>query len=262
MTGVIAGCDLDQIARKSGGYWEGFSGTGAELGGLENGYGLAVEVQDVLLGEAGEGAGEGLARDAGGLCHLLAGERGLEDHAPLGYASLLGSEVQEHAGYSLRGAAEDQVADEVLELSGAGGENAVQADGAPGEAAHHVEEVVPEHGVEHAVGKRRGALALRAAFEGGAEAQDGAVADDAEDLVARLRTAGGAVEFRPPLAHEVHGPGRFALPVERAPRPELEHLRRDRERLKESLFEPLEELGLLEPFELGQGLHGPAPSAG
>src|SRR4028119_1139030 len=200
MTGVIAGCDLDQIARKSRGYWEGFSGTGAELGGLEDGYGLAVEVQDVLLGEAGEGAGEGLARDAGGLRHLLAGERGLEDHAPLGHAPLLGGEVQEHAGYSLRGAAEDQVADEVLELAGAGGENAVQADGAPGEAAHNVEEVVAEHGVEHAVGKRRGALALRAALEGGAEAQYGAVADDAEDLVARLRPARGAVELRHPPA--------------------------------------------------------------
>src|SRR4028119_973974 len=250
MTGVIAGCDLDQIARKSRGYWEGFSGTGAELGGLEDGYGLAVEVQDVLLGEAGEGAGEGLARDAGGLRHLLAGERGLEDHAPLGHAPLLGGEVQEHAGYSLRGAAEDQVADEVLELAGAGGENAVQADGAPGEAAHNVEEVVAEHGVEHAVGKRRGALALRAALEGGAEAHDRAgaddaeaaagrarrpargggadahdraVADDAEDLVARLRTARGAVELRPPLAHEVHGPGRVALPVERGPRTALEH---------------------------------------
>src|SRR4028119_1552743 len=90
MTGVIAGCDLDQIARKSAGYWEGFSGTGAELGGLEDGYGLAVEGQDVLLGEAREGAGEGLARDAGGLRHLLAGERGLEGPAPPGHAPPLG----------------------------------------------------------------------------------------------------------------------------------------------------------------------------
>src|SRR4028118_1824435 len=94
MTGVIVGCDLDQITRISAGYWEGFSGTGAELGGLEDGYGLAVKVQDILLGEAGEGAGKRLARDASGLRHLLAGERGLEDHAPLGYASLLGGEVQ------------------------------------------------------------------------------------------------------------------------------------------------------------------------
>src|SRR4028119_2496484 len=122
MTRVIAGCDLDQITRKSASYWEGFSGTGAKLGGLGDGYGLAVEVQDVLLGEAGEGAGEGLARDAGGLRHLLAGERGLEDHAPLGHAALLGGEVQEHPGYPLRGAAEDQVADEGAPPAGAGGE--------------------------------------------------------------------------------------------------------------------------------------------
>src|SRR4028119_2234804 len=122
MTRVIAARDLDQITRKSTGYWEGFSGTGAELGGLEDGYSLAVEVQDVLLGEAGEGAGESLPRDAGGLRHLLAGERGLEDHAPLGHAPLLGGEVQEHPGHPLRGAAEDQVADEVLQPAGAGGE--------------------------------------------------------------------------------------------------------------------------------------------
>src|SRR4028119_1999628 len=116
MTRAIAERDLDQITRKSAGYWEGFSGTGAKLGRLEDGYSLAVEVQDVLLGEAGEGAGERLARDAGGLRHLLAGERGLEDHAPLGNAPLLGGEVQEHAGHPLRGAAEYQVAYEVLEL--------------------------------------------------------------------------------------------------------------------------------------------------
>src|SRR4028119_2078783 len=116
--------------------------------------------------------------------------------------------------------------------SGAG-QAALQRCGAAGEAAHDGEEVITEHGVEHAVGKRRGALALRAALEGGAEAHDRAgaddaeaaagrarrpargggadahdraVADDAEDLVARLRTARGAVELRPPLAHEVHGP--------------------------------------------------------
>src|SRR4028119_1522483 len=112
MTGVIAGRDLDQITRKSAGYWEGFSGTGAELGRLEDGYGLAVEVQDVLLGEAGECSGEGLARDAGGLRHLLAGERGLEDHAPLGHAALLGGEVQEHPGHPPPGAAADQAPDE------------------------------------------------------------------------------------------------------------------------------------------------------
>src|SRR4028119_932778 len=157
MTGVIAGRDLDQITRKSAGYWEGFSGTGAELGRLENGHGLAVEVEYVLLGETGEGAGEGLPRDAGGLRHLLARERGFEDHAPLGYASLLGGEVQEHAGHPLRGAAEDQVAHEILELAGAGGEGPGQPGGAPGGAGHHVEEVVAEDGAEQAAGERRGA---------------------------------------------------------------------------------------------------------
>src|SRR5918998_5141928 len=259
MTAVIRGRDPDQKPRKSAGYWGGFSGTGAELGGLGDGYGLCVEGQDVLLGEAGEGAGEGLARDAGGLGHLLAGERGLEDDAPLRDAAFFGGEVQEHAGHPLGGAAEDEVADEVFELAGAGGEDPVQADGPLREAAHHVEEVVAEDGVEHAVGERRGALALRAAFEGGAEAQYRAVADDAEDLVARLRPGGRAVELRPPLAHEVHGPGGLALPVERRPGPELEHLGRDRERLEEPLFEPLQKLELLEPLELGQVLHRPAP---
>src|ERR687894_1474730 len=99
MTAVIVACDLDQKSRKSAGYWERFSGTGAELGGLEDGHGLAVEVEDIFLGEPGEGAGECLARDAGRLGHLLPAERGLEDDAPFGDAPLLGREVQEHAGH-------------------------------------------------------------------------------------------------------------------------------------------------------------------
>src|SRR5919112_28002 len=115
MTAVIRGRDPDQKPRKSAGYWEGFSGTGAELGGAGGGYGLSVGGPDVL-----PGAGEGLARDAGGLGHLLAGERGLEDDAPLRDAAFFGGEVQEHAGHPLGGAAEDEVADEVFELAGAG----------------------------------------------------------------------------------------------------------------------------------------------
>jgi hypothetical protein len=35
---------------------EPFSGTGAELGGHEYGYGLAAEVENALFGEPGEGA--------------------------------------------------------------------------------------------------------------------------------------------------------------------------------------------------------------
>src|ERR671917_2907697 len=111
-----------------------FSGPGAELCGLEDGYGpRALQLEDALPGEAGEGAGEGFARDAGRLGHLLAREGGFEDDAPLGDASLLGGEVQEHAGYPLGGAVEDEVADEVLQLAGTVGQSSGESDGALGE---------------------------------------------------------------------------------------------------------------------------------
>src|SRR4028118_739580 len=72
MTRVIAARDLDQITRKSAGYWEGFSGTGAKLGRLEDGYSLGVEGQDVLRGGAGGGGGG----RAGGRCRSRRGGRG------------------------------------------------------------------------------------------------------------------------------------------------------------------------------------------
>src|SRR3712207_8803042 len=106
MTGVMATCDPDQKLVGGAGP---LSATGAELGRVEDGYGLAVEVEDAIAGEAGEGAREGLARDARGLGHLLAREGWLEDDAPLGDPSLLGGEVEEHADHPLGGAAEDEV---------------------------------------------------------------------------------------------------------------------------------------------------------
>src|ERR687896_1545720 len=122
--------DPDQKRGTGAGYCEGFSGTGAELGWPEDGYGLAVEVEDALPGEAGEGAREGLARDASRLGHLLAREGGLEDDPPLGDPSLLGGEVQEHAGHPLGGAVEDEIPDEVLQLAGPGSQASREAHGA------------------------------------------------------------------------------------------------------------------------------------
>src|SRR5215218_7016388 len=106
MTAVMQSCDPGQTTGKRGIYREGFSGTGAQLGWSEDGDGLAIQVEDAIAGEAGEGAREGLARDARRLRHLLAGEGWLEDDATLGHPSLLGSEVQEHTGDALGGAAE------------------------------------------------------------------------------------------------------------------------------------------------------------
>src|SRR5215213_11494826 len=114
---------------------EPFSSTGAELGGHEYGYGLAAEVENALFGEPGEGAGEGLARDARRLGHLLPAERRCEDDAPLGYAALLCGEVQEHPRHPLRCAAEDQVADEVLQLAGPRRQRPGEPYGPVGEAA-------------------------------------------------------------------------------------------------------------------------------
>src|SRR5215210_7071988 len=116
MTRVMVACDSDQIYCSC---CERFSGTVAKLGGFEYGYGLAAEIQDALLGEPAQGAREGFAGNAGRLGHLLARERGPEDDAPLGHPTLFGGEVQEHAGYSLRRAVENGVADPVLELAGA-----------------------------------------------------------------------------------------------------------------------------------------------
>jgi hypothetical protein len=64
-----------------------------------------------------------------------------------------------------------------------------------------------------------------------------------------------------PLSHEVHGPRGLALPVEGGASPELQHLGRDRQVLEERLLEPLEELELLEPVQLGQVLDRPATRA-
>src|SRR5215210_4673679 len=145
--------------------WERFSGTGAEFGWLEDSYGpRALQLEDAVPGEAGEGARESLARDAGRLGHLLAREGGLEDDTPLGDPPLLRGEVEEHARHPLRRAAEDEVADQVLQLAVSGRQSAGEAEGGLGEAAHDLDQVVAEDGVEHAVGEGRRPLALGAAF--------------------------------------------------------------------------------------------------
>src|SRR5215210_120792 len=261
MIAVIRACDLDQTPSGNRACCERFSATGAEFGGPEDGNGLAAEVEDALFGEPREGAGEGLARDAGGLGHLLPAQGGLEDDAAFGDPALFGGEVQEHAGDPLRGAAEDEVADEVLELAGPRGQGPGEADGAVGEAAHDLEEVIAEDSVEHAVGEGRSALALGPAFEGGAQAKHGAVANHAQDLIPRLRSARGTVELNASLADEVHGPGWLALPVQGCTGAELEHLGGYRDVLEEPLFEPFEKLELLEPVQLGQVLDRPATRA-
>src|SRR5215212_1587097 len=258
MIRVMRACDLGQTAVVNPPCCDRFSATSAEFGRPEDSYGLTAEVEDVLFGEPRESAGEGLARDAGSLGHLLPAERRLEDDAAFGDAALLRGEVQEHTGNPLWGAAEDEVANEVFQLAGPRGKRPGEADGAVREAAHDLEQVVAEDGVEDAVGKGRCALTLGPAFQGGAEAEHGPVAHDAQDLIPRLRTARGTVELHSPLAHEVHGPRRLALPVKGGARPELEHLGRDREVLKKSLLEPLEELELLEPVQLRQVLDRPA----
>src|SRR5918997_4519690 len=152
MIRVMGACDPDQSVASG----RVLSGTGAELGGLEDGYGLAVEVEDTIPGEAGEGAREGLARDASRLGHLLAREGGLEDDPPLGDPSLLGGEVEEHTGHPLGGAVEDEIPDEVLQLAGPGSQGSCEADGALGEATHDLQEILAEDGVEHAVGECSG----------------------------------------------------------------------------------------------------------
>src|SRR5215210_8373442 len=242
--------------------WERFSGTGAELGWLEDGYGpRALQLEDAVPGEAGEGARECLARDACRLGHLLAREGGLEDDAALGDPSLLGGEVEEHARHPLGRAVEDEVAHQVLQLAGPGGQGTGEAEGAFGEAVHDLEQVVAEDGVEHAVGEGRGPLALGPTFESRPEAEHRAVADDAEDLVSRLRSARGAVELRASLAHEVDGAGWLALPVEVGAGPDLHHCGRDRQRVEEALLEPLQELELPQALQLLQMLDGPAARA-
>src|SRR5215203_52153 len=262
MIGIMRAFDRDHKPVVNRPCCKRFSATGAEFGGPEDGYGLAAEVEYALLGESREGAGEGLARDAGSLGHLLPTQGRFEDHAAFGDAALLRSEVEEHAGDPLRGAAEDEVADQVFQLAGSRGQRPRDSDGAVGETAHDLEQVVTEDGVEHAVGQGRCALALGPAFQGCAEAEHRAVAHDAKDLVPRLRTARGTVEFYPPLAHEVHGPRGLALLVKGGAGPELQHLGRDRQVLEEPLLEPLEKLELLEPVQLGQMLDRPATRAG
>jgi hypothetical protein len=93
---------------------------------------------------------------------------------------------------------EDEVADEVLELAGPGGECPGETQGGFGIRGHQVYEIVAEDGVEHAIGEGGRPLALGFAFEGRSEAEDGAVADDAQDLVAGLlsgRRSGRASPF-------------------------------------------------------------------
>src|SRR5919107_5071272 len=261
MIGIMQAFDRDHTPPINRLCCERFSATGAEFGGPEDGYGLAAEVEYALFGEPREGAGEGLARDARGLGHLLPAQGGLEDHAAFGDPALFRGEVEEHTGDPLRGATEDEVAYEVFQLAGSRGQGARDANGAVRKAAHDLEEVVAEDGVEHAVGQGRRALALRLALQGRAEAQHRTVAYHAQDLVPRLRAAGGTVELDAPLAHEVHGPRRLTLPVEGGAGPELQHLSRDCQVLEKALFEPFEKLELLEPVQLGQVLDRPATRA-
>src|SRR5215212_1248164 len=262
MIGIMRALDRDHKPVVNRPCCKRFSATGAEFGGPEDSYGLASEVEYALLGEPREGAGKGLARDAGGLGHLLPAQGRFEDHAAFGDAALLCSEVEEHTGNPLRSAAEDEVADQVFQFAGSRGQGPRDADGAVGETAHDLEQVAAEDGVEHAVGQGCRDLALGPAFQGRGEAEHRAVAHDAQDLVSRLRTARGTVELYPPLAHEVHGSRGLALPVKGGAGPELQHLSRDRQILEEPLLEPLEKLELLEPVQLGQVLDRPAPRSG
>src|SRR5829696_5342774 len=262
MTAVIRICDPDQTRRKLALCWEGFSGTGAQFGWLEDGYGPgALQLEDALPGEAGECAREGFARDAGRLGHLLAREGGLEDDAPLGNSTLLGGEVEEHARHPLGGAVEDEVTHQILQLPGPGSQGSGEPEGGFREAGHDLEQVVAEDGVEHAVGEGRGSPILGPAFERRPQAEHGAVADHAEDLVSRLRATRGAVEFRPPLAHEVDGARGLALAVEFGAGPDLHHRSRERECLEEFLVEPLQELELPQALQLRQVLDGPTARA-
>src|SRR5687767_13357049 len=153
MTGIIRVCDLGQTVVETRPCCERFSGTGAEFGGPEDGYGLAAEVEDALFREPREGARESLARDPRGLGHLLPAQRRLEDDAPFCDATLLRGEVEEHAGDPLRGATEDEIAYEVLQLASPRSQGPGEANGAVWGAAHDLEEVVAEDGVEHAVGE-------------------------------------------------------------------------------------------------------------
>src|SRR3712207_9433325 len=80
MTAVIETRDPGQARSRSALCWEGFSGTGAQLGGLEDGYGPgALQLKDALPGEAGEGGRGGFAADGGRLGPLLAREGGLKE---------------------------------------------------------------------------------------------------------------------------------------------------------------------------------------
>src|SRR5919107_1488665 len=88
MIGIMQAFDRDHTPPINRLCCERFSATGAEFGGPEDGYGLAAEVEYPLFGEPGEGAGEGLARDARGLGHLLPAKGGLEDHAAFGDPAL------------------------------------------------------------------------------------------------------------------------------------------------------------------------------
>src|SRR5215207_782620 len=259
MTTVIRICDPGQMRSKRALCWERFSGTGAELGGLEYGYSPgALQLEDAVTGEAGEGAREGLARDAGCFGHLLPREGGLEDDAPLGDPPLLCGEVEEHARHPLGRAVEDEVANQVFQRVVPGRQSAGEAKGALGEAAHDLDQVVAEDGVEYAVGEGRRPLALGPAFERRPEAEHGAVADHPQDLVSRLRAARGAVELCASLTHEVDGPRGLALPVEVGAGSDLHGRSRDRQRLEELLVQPLQELELPQALQLRQVLDGPA----
>src|SRR5918993_1080898 len=262
MTAVIGICGPGQTQRKRALCWEGFSGTGAQFGRLEDGYGPgALQLKDALPGETGEGAREGFARDAGRLGHLLAREGGLEDDTPLGDPTLLGGEVAKHARHSLGGAVEDEGAHQILQLAGPGSQGSSEPKGGFRETGHHLEQVVAEDSVEHAVGEGRGSPILGPAFERCPQTEHGAVADHAEDLVSRLRATRGAVEFRPPLAHEVDGARGLSPAVEVGAGPDLHHRSRERECLEELLVEPLQELELPQTLQLRQVLDGPAARA-
>src|SRR5215212_1732494 len=262
MTAIIGTCDPGQTCRERTLCWERVSGTGAELGGFEDGYGpRALQLENTVPGEAGEGAREGLARDACRFGHLLTRKGGLEDDAALGDPSLLGGEVEEHARHPLGRAVEDEVAHQVLQLTVPGGQGTGEPEGALREAVHELQQVVAEDGVEHAVSEGSGPLALGPAFEGRAQAEDGAVADHPQDLVSRLRAARGAVELRASLAHEVDDARGLALPVEVGAGPDLHHRGGDRQRLEELLLEPLQELELSQALQLLQVLDGPAARA-
>src|SRR5215210_8431720 len=118
MTGIMRACDLGQTRVGNGPCCERFSATGAEFCGPKDGYGFATEIQDTLFGEPRERPGEGLARDAGGLGHLLPAQGRLEDDATFGDSALLRGEVEEHSRDPLGGAAEDEVADKVFQFAG------------------------------------------------------------------------------------------------------------------------------------------------